>query len=126
MVFAAASFCEPTSYLQQQIDAIAGEKRQTDPDFREEECRLSPHAQRTTAAACLDVQSRHLLEWVEDESLSLRGPGLADEFVRGESFECLEAASEVVGFDEVVEMAIELPMVVVVIALDGRLRSDRL
>src|ERR1051325_11034379 len=56
----------------------------------------------------LDVQSRHLLERVKGESVRLCCPGLADEFVGGEAFEGLEPPGEVVGGNEVCQMAAEL------------------
>ena len=41
------------------------------------------------------VWSRHLMEWIEDESFRLFCPCLADEFVGCEAFECLESPAEV-------------------------------
>ena len=45
------------------------------------------------------------MDWVEDESIRLRCPCLADVFVRCEASEGLEPAAEVVGRDEVGEVA---------------------
>lgn len=60
------------------------------------------------------------MDRIEPESLWLFCPGVADVFVGCEAFEGLEAPGEVVGGDEVVEMAAELVVAVVVVALDGR------
>jgi hypothetical protein len=60
-----------------------------------------------------------LLERVEGESFWLRSPAFADELVGCEAFEGLDALGEVVGLDEVGEMAAELVMVVVVEPPDG-------
>jgi hypothetical protein len=45
-----------------------------------------------------------LLERIEDESFWLRSPGLADELVWGQAFECFQAPAEVIGIDEVIEV----------------------
>lgn len=57
--------------------------------------------------------------WIEGESFWLFCPGLADEFVRSEALEGLEPPSVIVGIDEIGKMALELPVAVVVIPLDG-------
>jgi hypothetical protein len=59
-----------------------------------------------------------LLERVKSESFWLRSPAFADKLVWCEAFEGLEALGEVVGANEVIEVAAELLMAVVVIALD--------
>jgi hypothetical protein len=57
---------------------------------------------------------------IERESFGLICPALADVFVRCEAFECLEPLGEVVGADEVGEVASELLLCLVVEALDPR------
>lgn len=52
----------------------------------------------------LAVQSRHFLERIDVESFGLFCPGLADELVGCEAFECFEPLGEVVSGDEVGEM----------------------
>ena len=47
-------------------------------------------------------------------------PGSADKFVWCETVERLQSAAEVVGADELLEMATKLLVVVVVVPLDGR------
>jgi hypothetical protein len=56
----------------------------------------------------LGVQSRHLVDRVEDESIWLRCPDFADVFVRREAAERLEPLGEVVGCQEVREMRLQL------------------
>jgi hypothetical protein len=56
----------------------------------------------------LGVQSRHLVDRVEDESIWLRCPDFADVFVWGETSEGLESAREVIGRHEVGEMRSQL------------------
>lgn len=68
---------------------------------------------------CLDVESRHLVARVEDESFWLCLPGFADEFVGRETFTGLEAFGEIVGLNEVGEMAAELIVGIVKEAPDG-------
>ena len=68
----------------------------------------------------LGVQSRHLLDRVEDESFGLDCRALADEFVRGQSLQRLQSPAEVVGRDEVVEMRFQLLVRFIKIAADGR------
>src|SRR5512147_2544543 len=68
----------------------------------------------------LGVWSRHLLERIEGESFRFFCPGLADVLVGREPVERFEAPSEVVGGDEVDQVALQLLMVVVVIPLHGR------
>ena len=58
--------------------------------------------------------------WIESEALGLFGPGLTDVFVGGEAEEGLETTGEVVGDDEVGEMASQLFMGLVVVALHSR------
>ena len=69
----------------------------------------------------LVVQSRHLVDWFNDESFGLDCPSFADELVWREAFEGLETAAEIVSGDEVFEMGSELFVVVVVEAFDRRL-----
>jgi hypothetical protein len=59
------------------------------------------------------------VERIEPQSLGLSCPGLVDELVGREAAEGLEPAAEVVGAHEVGEMGLELPMALVVVALDG-------
>src|ERR1700746_2646948 len=59
------------------------------------------------------------MERIEGESLSMRGPALADVFVGGETLQGLQSAGEVVGGDEVAEMEPELLVVIVVEAVNG-------
>jgi len=59
------------------------------------------------------------MDWINDESLRFSCPSFADEFVGRESFEGFEAPPEIVGVDEVLEMAAQLVMVVVVEPFDG-------
>src|SRR5881227_2145209 len=68
----------------------------------------------------LGVWSRHLLDRVEDEATWLFCPGVADVLIGREPFQDLEAASEVVGRDEVGQVRSELLVTVVVIAIDRR------
>jgi hypothetical protein len=65
------------------------------------------------------------LERIDGEAIWLGCPALADELVRGEALERFQAAAEVVGGDEVCEVDFELPMAVVVEALDGRFQEGR-
>ena len=71
--------------------------------------------------ADLAVQSRHLLERIEDEPIRFGGPAFADELVGREALEGLQATAKVVGRDELSEVASKLIVVVVVEALDSRL-----
>ena len=59
--------------------------------------------------------------WINDESLWLVCPALADEFIRREAFECLEPSGKVVGIDEVGEMPPKLVVAIVMVAIDGSL-----
>ena len=59
------------------------------------------------------------MDWVYSESFVLGCPAFADELVRCEAAQGLEAATEVVGINEVGEVSAELVMVVVVEAFDG-------
>ena len=68
---------------------------------------------------CLGVQSRHLMGWIDDESIRLCSPSFADELVGREPFEGLQSAAEIIGVDEVLEMAAQLVVVVIVEAFDG-------
>src|SRR6185437_10386921 len=56
--------------------------------------------------------------WVESESVWLFRPDLADVFVRRKSPEGLQATGEVVGGDEVGQVALQLIVSLVVVALD--------
>jgi hypothetical protein len=67
----------------------------------------------------LDVRSRHFLERADCESLWLGSPGFADELIRGEAFEGLEASGEVIGVDEVAQMRSQLIVGFVEVAFDG-------
>jgi hypothetical protein len=55
---------------------------------------------------------------IKREIFGLDGPSLADELMGCEAFECLQPAAEIVGGDEVCEVALELIVAVVVVALD--------
>lgn len=57
--------------------------------------------------------------WIERESFGLFCPSFANEFVRREAFEGLEAATEIVAGNEVSQMLPKLIMAVVIIAFDG-------
>src|SRR5262249_4530294 len=59
--------------------------------------------------------------WIEDEWIRLLCPRLADELVGCEPFESLQASAEVVGRDEVGEVAAQLLVGFVIEALDGSL-----
>src|SRR4051812_35640908 len=59
------------------------------------------------------------MDWIDDESIRLQSPLLADELVGCKAPECLQSSPEIIGFDEVGEMPFELGMIVVVEALDG-------
>ncbi|MDB5578151.1 MAG: hypothetical protein JWR80_3327 [Bradyrhizobium sp.] len=59
--------------------------------------------------------------WVECESFGFGCPDFADVFEGREVFEGLETAPIIVGVDEVVEMGLELPMAIVMVAFDGGL-----
>ena len=61
------------------------------------------------------------MERIKGESAWFFCPGLADVFVWREAFQRLESAAEVVGGDEVGQVAWELVVCLVVIAIDGRL-----
>jgi hypothetical protein len=61
-----------------------------------------------------------LLERIYFESVWLRGPGFADEFVWGEAPEGFEPPGEVVGVDEVLQMGSQLVVGVIEVAFDSR------
>ena len=61
------------------------------------------------------------MDWLELESFGLDCPLLADELVGREALEGFEPSSEIVGVEEVGEVAAQLVVVVVVIPFDGRL-----
>jgi hypothetical protein len=61
------------------------------------------------------------MDWIEDESIRLFCPCLADVFVGCQALEGLEPASKVVGRDEVGEVAAQLVVGFVIVALDRRL-----
>jgi hypothetical protein len=61
------------------------------------------------------------MERIERETVGLFCPELADVFVRREAFEGLEPLGEVVGADEVGEMASKLIVSLIVETFDGRL-----
>jgi hypothetical protein len=52
------------------------------------------------------------MDWIESESVWVVCPDFADVFVWREAFEGLETPAEIVGVDEVGEMALELPVAV--------------
>ena len=52
----------------------------------------------------LGVQSRHLLERIDNESFWLCCPGFADELVGCETFEGVQATAEIVSIDEVIKV----------------------
>ena len=60
------------------------------------------------------------MERIEYESLWLFRPELADELVRGEAFEPLQAARKIVSGDEVCEMRPQLGVRFVKVAFDRR------
>ena len=70
---------------------------------------------------CVALWPRHLLERIEREAVWLRSPDFADVFVRRETLEGLQTLCEIVGGDEVGEMASKLVMRFVVEAFDDRL-----
>ena len=61
-----------------------------------------------------------MLERVQSESFRLGCPSFADELVGGEAIKGLQSPGEVVGGEEVGEMANELIVRFVVISFDGR------
>jgi len=68
----------------------------------------------------IGVQSRHLVDRIDDEPVWLCRPDLGDVFVGGETAEGLEPAGEVVGGHEVSEVRPELVVALIVEASDGR------
>ncbi len=58
----------------------------------------------------LEATVRHLVERIEDESLRLVRPEIADEYVRREAFERLQSAHKIVCCDEVGEVRAQLGM----------------
>lgn len=58
---------------------------------------------------------------IESEAVGLFEPGLAEVFLGGKAQEGLEPTGEVIGHDEVDEMAAQLLMGLVVVALHSRL-----
>jgi hypothetical protein len=61
------------------------------------------------------------MDGIDGEAIWLFCPGLTDELVGRQSTKGLEAASEVIGGDEVREVVVQLLLAFVVIALDGGL-----
>jgi|GEM_PF-1389898 len=61
------------------------------------------------------------MDRINDESIWLRSPARADVFVGREPRECLQAPSEVVGVNEVLQVLPKLVVTLVVEALDGGL-----
>ena len=59
------------------------------------------------------------MDWVECEPLRPRVSAFADRFMRRQAFWRLEAASRVVGADEVAEVRPDLIVAFVVMSLDG-------
>ena len=64
------------------------------------------------------------MDWIESKSLGFLLPASADEFIGSEVSESLQSFGEVVGSDEVAEVASQLLMAVVVVALNGGLLDD--
>ena len=60
------------------------------------------------------------MDWIQFESFRLGSPLFADKFVWCEALEGLEAATEIVGCDEVDKVCAQLVMVIVMEAFDGR------
>lgn len=58
---------------------------------------------------------------MEIESFGFDCPTSADELIGREALQGLQTAAEIVGADEVLKVAFELTVAVVVIALDGRI-----
>jgi hypothetical protein len=65
------------------------------------------------------------VDWIELEALWLVGPCLADGFVWRKTAQGLQAPGEVVGVEERGEVILELPVSIVVISPDGRVRFIR-
>ena len=82
--------------------------------------RLCGKAKRSRVSS-LGVQSRHLMDWVDDESIRLRSPLFADEFIGREAFEGLQPTAKIVCVDEVLKVPSELVVIVIMEPLDGRL-----
>jgi hypothetical protein len=70
--------------------------------------------------------TRDLVGWIQPESFRLGCPALAEELVWCEAYECLEPTAEIIGFDEAREVFLELVVIVLVIALDGRILDGAL
>lgn len=81
--------------------AVAGRRRPVNPAF----------------------QSRHLADRIDDESIWLANPDLADVFVGRKSGECLQSAGKVMGVQDVGKMAAQLLLAVVAIASGRRMRE---
>jgi len=62
-----------------------------------------------------------VVEWIEPELIRVFCPAFADVFVRREASERFQPFSEVVGREEIGEVAAKLVVAVVMIAADGRL-----
>lgn len=60
------------------------------------------------------------MDWIEVESFGFYCASFADERLGREAFDGLQSLAEIVGADEVVEVAFELRMAVVVAALHDR------
>jgi hypothetical protein len=60
------------------------------------------------------------MDWIESESFRIVCPDFADVFLGCETSEGLETPAVIVVVDEVGKVALELPVVFPVIALDGR------
>ncbi len=61
------------------------------------------------------------MAWIDSESFRLVCPLFTDEFVRAQASQCLQSACEVVGVYKIIQISDELSMVIIMIALDGRL-----
>ena len=60
------------------------------------------------------------MDWIYDESFCFCCPDFADVFVRCQTFQGLEATPIIVGVQKISEMAFELLVAVVVVALNSR------
>ena len=61
-----------------------------------------------------------MLERIKIEPFGFDCPSFADELVRGETFEGLEPTAEIIGVDEIGEIAAQLVVIVIVVSLNGR------
>lgn len=75
---------------------------------------------RATAAIKPWIQSRHLVDRIDEESIWLRSLSFADAFAGREAAKCPEATCEVAGVHEVAKMDAQLVLSIVVMGFDGR------